>query len=236
MKHFLLALGAATALGAVPAAAQPTHEYYQSLAARTAAPRQLSQDERNYYAAVFAAIDRQDWTGAEALLAQRADGLLHPVARGELYLAANSPRVELPQIEAWLPRGRELPQAQQLARLAMTRGATTMPDLPYAQQFYATGSSPKRTRPRSVDDGTMPATVREAILARIDADDSDGARVLLDGIDALLSAEARAEWRQRVAWSYYIENLDAQALGLAATVGGGSGPWVAEGDWTMGLA
>jgi soluble lytic murein transglycosylase-like protein len=95
---------------------------------------------------------------------------------------------------------------------------------------------PKRTRPRSIDDGTMPATVREAILARIDADDPDGARVLLDGIDASLSAEARAEWRQRVAWSYYIENLDAQALGLAATVSAGSGPWVAEGDWTMGLA
>jgi soluble lytic murein transglycosylase len=236
MKRLLLALGVATALGAAPAAAQPTHDYYSSLAARVAAPRQLSQAEHDYYQAVFAAIDRQDWAGAEALLAQREDGLLHPTARAELYLAAGSPRVELPQLEAWLQRGLELPQALQLTRLAVTRGAETLPALPYAQQFYATGSSPKRARPRSVDDGTMPASVREALLAQIDADNPDGARVLLDGIDALLSAEARAEWRQRVAWSYYIENLDAQALGLAATVGAGSGAWVAEGDWTMGLA
>ena len=236
MKRFVLALGAAIALGAPPAAAQPSQDYYTALAARMAAPRQLGQDQREYYQAVFAAIDRQDWAGAEALLAQREDGLLHPAARAELYLAAGSPRVELPQIEAWLQRGRDLPQAQQLARLAVTRGALTQPDLPFTRQFYATGSSPKRTRPRTVDDGTMPASVREAILERIDADDPDGARVLLDGIDASLSSEARAEWRQRVAWSYYIENLDAQALGLAATVGAGSGAWVAEGDWTMGLA
>jgi hypothetical protein len=236
MKRLLLAFGAASALGAAPAAAQPTHDYYASLATRTAAPRQLSQAEREYYQAVFAAIDRQDWAGAEALLAQREDGLLHPAARAELYLAAGSPRIELPQIEAWLQRGHDLPQAQHLARLAVTRGAAAMPDLPFPRQFYATGTSPKRTRPRTVDDGTMPASVRDAILARIDADDPDGARLLLDGIDVSLSSEARAEWRQRVAWSYYIENLDAQALGLAATVGAGSGAWVAEGDWTMGLA
>src|SRR5690606_39474512 len=69
-----------------------------------------------------------------------------------------------------------------------------------------TGSNPKRARPRSIDDGTMPATVRQAILERIDADDPDGARVLLDGIDAALSPEARSEERRagkgwRIRWS-----------------------------------
>jgi soluble lytic murein transglycosylase-like protein len=236
LKTWLAALAALTACAAAPAGAQTTRDYFTGRVAQNGAPRQLDQAEREYYAAVFAAIDRRDWSGAQALLGQRDEGLLHPAARAELYLAAGSPRVELPQIEAWMQRGRELPQAQQLARLATTRGAASPPDLPHARQFYATGGSPKRARPRSVDDGTMPAAVREAILARIDADDPDGARVLLDGIDASLSSEARAEWRQRVAWSYYIENFDAQALGLAATVSAGSGPWVAEGDWTMGLA
>jgi hypothetical protein len=205
-------------LASAPAAAQPTHDYYTSHAARTAAPRQLDQAAHDYYAAVFAAIDRQDWAGAQALLNQRQPGLLHPVAWAELYTAANSPRVELPQIEAWLQTGRYLPQAAQLSRLALTRGATRLPDLPVARQFYATGSTPKRTRPRSVDDGTMPATVASAIQERITNDDPDGARVLLDGIDASLSVEARAEWRQKVAWSYYIENRDAEALAQAATV------------------
>ena len=45
------------------------------------------------------------------------------------------------------------------------------------------------------------------------------------------------EWRQRVAWSYYIENDDASALAMANTVrDGGSGAWVGEGDWAAGLA
>lgn len=237
MKRLLPVLAAAvTVLVTAPSAAQPTHAYYTARAAQSAVPRQLDQQSQDYYAAVFAAIDRQDWVGAQSLLAQRGDGLLHPVAVAELYLAANSPRVELPQIESWMSRGRNLPQAAQLARLGLTRGATQMPDLPSARPFHSTGSVPKRTRPRSIDDGTMPASIATAIQERISNDDPDGARLLLDGIDASLSPAARAEWRQKVAWSYYIENRDPEALAQAATVAQGSGAWVAEGDWTMGLA
>jgi soluble lytic murein transglycosylase len=223
-------------LATAPAAAQPTHRYFVNLAASHAAPAQLNQQDREYYSAVFAALDRQDWVGAQALLAQRSGGLLHPVAYAELYTAANSPRVELAQIDAWMQNGRYLPQAAQLARLAATRGATQGYDVPYARQMYQLGSIPRRTRPRSIDDGTMPAEVSSAIQDRITNDDPDGARVLLDGVDASLSSEARAEWRQKVAWSYYIENRDPEALAQAATVAQGSGSWVAEGDWTMGLA
>ena len=237
MRKLLTALVSGAALWAgAPAAAQPSHDYYTGLASRSAAPRQLDQQAREYYAAIFAALDRQDWAGAQALLAQRPGGLLHAVALAKLYTAASSPRVELAQIEAWMPAGRMLPQAVQLARLGLTRGATAPFDLPSARPFYGTGSVAKRTRPRSVEDGTMPASVSAAIQERITNDDPDGARLLLDGIDAALSAEARAEWRQKVAWSYYIENRDPESFALAATVAAGSGAWVAEGDWTMGLA
>ena len=235
----LAALACATALAlptAAAAQAGTTYDYFTAHAASSAAPHQLSQADREYYGAVFAAIDRQDWAGADALLAQRGDGLLHPVARAELYLAANSPRVELWQIDAWLPRGRMLPQAERLARLAVTRGATALPDLPPARPFHATAGFPKRVRPAEVQDGTMPADIRAAILDRIVNDDPDGARALLDGIDFALSPPARAEWRQKVAWSYYIENMDEPALALARTVSAGSGAWVAEGEWVAGLA
>ncbi len=221
---------------AVPAAANNTREYFVAHATGHGAPQQLDAETKAYYRQVFAAIDRGDWSGAETLLAQRAEGPLHTVARAELYLAPNSPRVELPQIQAWMERGRNLPQAAQLARLAMIRGATDAPALPTEQQFYPRASLPKRTLPSTIDDGTMPTEIRQQILDRISNDDPDGARLLLDGIDGSLSPEARAEWRRRVAWSYYIENKDPQALALAQTVAAGSGPWVAEGDWTAGLA
>ena len=236
LRPLWLAAFTALVLGSATAEAQPTREYFSALAERSATPRQLDEREREHYRAVFAAIDRKDWAAAAALLDQKPDGLLTPVGRAELYLAAGSPRVELPQIQAWLERGRALPQAAQLSRLALTRGAAEMPDLPLQRGFYRVGGTPKRTRPASVEDGTMPADIRQAILDHITNDDPDGARVLLDGIDALLSPEARAEWRQRVAWSYYIENRDPEALALAQTVAAGRGPWVAEGDWAAALA
>ena len=234
MRIWLTAALAAL-LSAAPASAQTTREYFTAHAAGQRAPQQLDREARDYYRQVFAAIDRQDWFAADSLLAQR-DGLLHPVARAELFLAANSPRVELPQIEAWMARGSRLPQAAQLARLAVTRGAIEAPRLPRETAFYSRGSLPRRVRPGTINDGTMPEDVRQQILERISGDDPDGARLLLDGVDALLSPEARAEWRQRVAWSYYIENRDPEALALAQTVAAGRGPWVAEGDWAAALA
>jgi hypothetical protein len=82
----------------------------------------------------------------------------------------------------------------------------------------------------------MPDSVAQAIVERIKADDPTGARVLLDGVDAMLSPDARAEWRQKIGWSFYIENDDANARLMALSATEGSGPWVAEALWTAGLA
>jgi hypothetical protein len=82
----------------------------------------------------------------------------------------------------------------------------------------------------------MPDSVAQAIVERIKADDPTGARVLLDGVDAMLSTDARAEWRQKIGWSFYIENDDANARLMALSATEGSGPWVAEALWTAGLA
>jgi soluble lytic murein transglycosylase-like protein len=228
-----LACGLASPASANSAAA----DYFRARATSSNVPELLSNADRTWYRALFGAIDAKDWGKVQAMFAERADGPLHEVARAEYYLAAGSPKVELPAIESWLTTGATLPEAEQVARLGLTRGLAAMPDLPPEQDLVSQPYSPKRTRPRTVDDGTMPGDLRDAILARITNDDPDGARTLLDGIDAGLSSEARAEWRQRVAWSYYIENNDAAALALAQTVrDGGSGAWLAEGEWTAGLA
>ena len=237
MKASLAAMAAALALLAAPATAQTARDYFHQRVGANAAPRQLSDEDRAYYRAVFDAIDQEQWATVQEMLTQRESGLLHPVAWAEFYLAKNSPRVEAPQIEAWLQTGAQLPQAPQMVRLGQTRGLAVFPALPVQRAMVTSPSAPRRTRPRTVDDGTMPATVRQAILAKIDGDDPEGARLLLDGIDALLSPAARAEWRQRIAWSFYIENLDAQALAMAQSVpANGDGAWVAEADFTTGLA
>ncbi len=196
----------------------------------------LNPQEREAYRQLFAAIDTEQWGVVESLLAQYPDGLLTQAARAEYYTHAKSPKVAPEQIAAWFAAGVDLPQAEQLARMGAKRGLTALPVLPTGQGFARQPNAPKRILPRPVTDGTMPAASATAILAAIKADNPAEAHRLLAEIDPMLSSDARAEWRQRVAWSYYIENFDEPALELARTVAEGSGEWVAEGAWVEGLA
>jgi len=210
--------------------------YFANRANASSVPSLLSQDERAYYRDLFAAIDKGDWAKVQAMLAQKTDGPLHQVAKAEYYLAAGSPKIELDTLNAWLAGGVQLPQAEQIESLAAKRGATAMPALPQPRSLASLPSRAKRIRPRETTDGTMPGAVSAAINAKIKADDPAAAKALLDGIDSQLSANARAEWRSKVAWSFYIENDDTSAYALAQTAQDGAGPWVAEGWWIAGLA
>ena len=196
----------------------------------------LSAEERDAYRKLFAAIDTEQWAVVEELLAQRPDGVLTQAARAEYYTHAKSPKVAPEQIAAWLEAGVDLPQAEQLARMGAKRGLTTLPALPAEQGFTRQPYAPKRILPRTVNDGTMPPDTASTILAAIKDDNPAEAQRLLAEVDPVLSGDARAEWRQRVAWSHYIENNDTAALELARTVAEGTGEWVAEGAWVEGLA
>jgi len=231
------ALAASALASAAPVMGQGDSVDYFTRSHAAALPQLLSAEERGHYASLFAAIEARNWDRVEVMLAGRSEGPLHGAALAAYYLHPESPRIELPRIEAWLARYAQLPQAEAMVRLGQTRGLENPPRLPGARDLVRQPGSSKRIRPGTINDGTMPASVRAAILEHITNDDPDGARLLLDGVDATLSPQARAEWRYRVAWSYYIENQDAQAWALADTVrDNGSGPWVAEGDWAAGLA
>ena len=229
-----LALGSLAV--AAPASANPESIAYFTQGKSGALPALLTQQDRFYYASLFEAVDARNWDRVEILLGERSEGPLHGAALAEYYLHPESPRIPLERLQDWLGRYRDLPQAEGIARLAVARGAVETPSLPAARSLRSQPGITRRNRPRGIEDGTMPADISSAILQHISNDDPDGARLLLDGIDASLSPQARAEWRQRVAWSYYIENRDPESLALALTVSQGSGPWVAEGEWVAGLA
>jgi len=233
----IFAFACAAMLGSTPALANSAAvDYFRNRADRSAVPTLLSHDERDYYREVFQAIEGKDWDKVRQMFAQRSDGPLDQEARAEYYLAPGSPKIELPDLQAWLSQGTDLPRSDQIGRLALKRGAETLPAMPDEQQFQRLPTMPRRVRPGTIEDGTMPAGIASGILERIKNDDPMGARQLLDGIDAGLSDPARAEWRQRVAWSFYIENQDDKAYELAQLATRGAGPWVAEAWWTAGLA
>ena len=241
VRAAIAGLGLVSAIALAPAALAQSGElvahYDRTAAANEAVPQVLTAEERELYRDLFAAIDREEWPRVEALLKRRENGALNQVATAEYYTHANSPRVSAEQVSDWLAAGTDLPQAEQIGRIGTNRGLTQLPFLPQPQSFARQPSIPKRILPRGIDDGSISGATKQQILDRIVNDDPAGAHVVLNTVDAQLSPATRAEWRQRVAWSYYIENDDQNALALAETVAqGGDGPWVAEGEWVAGLA
>ena len=72
---------------------------------------------------VFDAIDAGNWASAQAGIAALPRSVLTPVAKAELYTAKGSPVVDLASLQALLAEAPELPEADQLAAMAVKRGA-----------------------------------------------------------------------------------------------------------------
>lgn len=225
---------------AVPALAQASED--RPVDRRTASeamegvPAQLDARERSGYRAAFAAIRDGRWTDAQISLDSMRAGPLHAIARAELYLAKGSPRVELPQLLALLGEAPELPQAEQLARLAKLRGGVDLPTLPSAQRMIWYDAAPTRVRARSIRSDAAAAQIAAAMVPLIKADDAAGAEALVEGQAGELTDDALTEWRQKVAWIYYTIGRDADARRVAALAQRGSGEFAALADWVQGLA
>src|SRR5829696_2462428 len=99
---------------------------------------------------VFDAIYSGDWAAARAGLAALPPSVLTPFAKAELYTAKGSPPVDLASLQALIAEAPELPQADQLARMAFARGATTPPLIVPQRPTYRLGSAPGRYRARPV--------------------------------------------------------------------------------------
>jgi soluble lytic murein transglycosylase-like protein len=187
------------------------------------------------FSSAISSIRAGRWADARSQIDSMRDRDLAAFARSELFLAANSPRVDGSELQSLLSQAPTLPQAGQLARLASTRGVLALPMLPNSQRLVWAGSSPRRGNPRSVNDpglGGLPRMIQE----RITNDDPAGAEAALTGAQGRLSSDALTEWRYRVAWSYYIENDDMNARRVASMAQSGSGPWLSMANWVQGLA
>lgn len=198
-------------------------------------PSVLSGKQKQLYSQVLVAIRAQRWADAKALLDSTESGPLTDFLRAELLLAPNSPKAEVADIMPILSRSPNLPQAEQLGRLAAKRGATDLPSLPYQTRLSWSGSAPRRLGADSVSD-PFASGLASSIPDRIKNDDPAGAEALLNAVLDKLSPDSRAEWQQKVAWSYYIENDDQNALRLSLACTANGGAWATQGAWVQGLA
>ncbi|WP_256203455.1 lytic transglycosylase domain-containing protein [Sphingopyxis sp. YR583] len=225
----------ALSIGAIPAFAADAGNR-DLISAPQTVPDILSSKQKQLYTQVLTAIRGQRWAEAKSLLDGADNGPLNDFLRAELLTAANSPRAEVSDIMPILSRSPFLPQAAQLGRLAVKRGATDVPTMPIQSRLAWSGSAPRRLGADAVSSDPVAASLARTIPDRIKNDDPAGAEALLNAVADRLSPEARNEWRQKVAWSYYIENDDANALRLASDCSDGRGAWSTQGAWVKGLA
>lgn len=226
MRKLLIATALATVAVTAQAAPSP------------AVPRQLDDAQTAAYRSVFAAIKAQRWLDAKLQLATMAPGPLHALARAELLTAKGSPVADPSELAAALAEAPELPQAEQIARLAENRGVTGLVSLPSVQRLVWTDSSPiRRTRARSVAGNDAAAAALAARMQPlIKTDHGEEAEALLNASAGSLSPDALTEWRQRVAFMYYIAGNDAAARRLATLAATGAGEWALHARWTAGLS
>lgn len=185
----------------------------------------------------FAAIRTGNWASAQAGIAALPYGPLTAVARAELYTARGSPAVSLGQIQSLLAEAPDLPRAEQLARLAVTRGARTPPPVIAPRPLAFLGGAQGRSRARPVAGEVAADQLRAQIEPFNQANDAQNAELLLIQAGAALSYEARAEAGQRVAWIYYRNGYDAEARRVADSWrAGASGEWASQAAWVSGLA
>ena len=186
---------------------------------------------------VFDAIDAGAWASAQAGIATLPPNILTPVAKAELYTAKGSPTADLASLQALIALAPELPQADQLAAMAIRRGATTAPLIIPERATVNLGSAPLRYKARPVSGEPAADELRALLDPLIKANDAAGAEAQLLTYAPQLSAEARAEAGQRVAFAYYVMGLDMDSRRVSDTWRqGATGEWSSQGAWISGLA
>lgn len=227
----LMSLAAAPALADSASLPSPS-----SVATRSYIDSVLNRREREAYREIFSAIRDREWGNAAEQLVDAPRGILHPVARAELYLAAGSPRIELNPLQNLLNDAPDLPDAARLTRLAQRRGLTEAPALPAAQTLRRLPGPSRRGRARPVSDDSAARSLVRQIQPLIVDDCPREAENLLDEHEGDLTPAGLTEVRQRIAWSYYLTGDDRNAQRLARQARRGTGDWAVHADWVDGLA
>ena len=232
--HASISVFTLVALACAPPAFAATSENTQKISELTPSTASSpSAKDSQLFTAIYAAIAGKNWVEASRLIDSAPKGAMTAMARAELYLAAGSPKVDAAQLQALLNDAPYLPQAEQLEKMAVKRGASDVPLLPGTQRFAYRGSAPKRDLPDNIN---AAAALRTQIQHHIKNDDPASAEAMVEAASGNLTADALTELRYRVAWSYYIENDDSNAQRVAGIAKISGGEWAVQADWVYALA
>ncbi len=253
------------ALTAAPASAEPVQSgSRQQLAAandgavRTAAivpgmgrearavplPKPLSQVDADAYSRAFHEQDLGHWGAAEKEASRITDPLLIGHLQAHRYLDANS-HVSVDEIQAWMAANADLPEAEDVYRLAAAKGASnqTMPQ-PVRGSLKETSVDPSddgSNWEQSTLESDMVSTQGVAFKKKLHAALRRDQETQADGIlrEAMLKGLPNVDQDQlklMVAFHHYCDGRSDLAAPLAADVASRSGDALPASYWVAGLA
>ena len=176
--------------------------------------------------ALFADLRAGRLDAVAATLPRLPDGPLTAYVQGEL-LAARGTAPGVSDPAAFLVANPDLPQSAGIAaRLHLSTGMAPQSAELYAARYDAP------TRHAHVRDAQLEAALHPLVTAERAAD----AEAVWDKRGPKAEADARSDWAEKIAWSYYRagDDVSAQRMGLAAAQD--SGEHAAQGAWVAGLA
>ena len=215
----------------------------------------LSSADTERYREIFAAERAGRFDKAQSLFAELSDTSLKGYVRAEHLLSPYSKKVPVSELVSWLETYRELPIAERVYRLAVKRSTKKVKRkhhktilMAVVTNIPAPAGLP-RMRGGGYEDVNIPdppisspaaRAALDQINADIKADQPDAAyaviQPLIDG--GQIPSYDAARLSQRVAQSYFTEDMDQKALDLATRAADASGgrqsaPML---DWNAGLA
>lgn len=197
----------------------------------------LSNKERSQAQAFFRAMDDEDWQAIESIIAESRSNPLNSLFRAEYFLAANSPIASAEDILKLLGDAPDIAQSDQLRRLAARRGVSQTPQGPAKRSLQYQGAPSVRGKPKSITgNNALQKDQQKRIIDAIVDSNPDLAKAILASAISNISRASQTEWQQRIAWSYYIENRDSEALDMAQEAIKGGGAWLGDSHWVYGLA
>ncbi|MDP7342253.1 MAG: lytic transglycosylase domain-containing protein, partial [Alphaproteobacteria bacterium] len=248
---FAILLGACLAVAAsltVPALAQNIDSTPPEARA-IALPALLGDSDRARYEQIFALQENGDLAAAAKIIATLDDGILMGHVLAQKYLHPTAHRSKFSELKPWLAEYGDHPDARRLFRLAMKRKpagakAPKRPTATAAATPRLTGGESEYVAPRISGRGINRSQrkrlsgMQRDMRHRIRRGWPTGARKILTSKAHLgLASEAQFDtYQARIAWSYYLHNKDTLAFELAAASAERSRRFVADADWTAGLA
>ena len=214
--------------------------------APVATPQILSAADIALYRDLFTAARAGSNTKVKTLSSRLSDPVLMGYVEAELFLAPKSGRTSLTELTEWLQAYRDLPVADRIYRLAVSRATTTVRSNGKKVRAAVTTNIPAPqgvgSRSGGYEDAELqPPNPRDeagraimpGVFADIRAGNPDAALEKLDGIRAKASTNDIAIISHRIAASYLAESRNAEAYAVATSV---ADPSVPQLLWDAGFA